>query len=234
MKNILADYHHPLVVKTAKELTAGATTDREKLARLFYYVRDDIRFGFPLNGDFVKASETIQLGHGQCNTKSTLFLALCKALDIPARVHFSLIKKEIQSGLFTGFLYRMMPDEISHSWVEVSVDGRWARLDSFINDLAFYQNGKEILKRKGQSTGYSISCAENSSADLNLNEERFVQMASVTTDHGTWEEPAAYYATPQYKNRPSFMKNLVYRMTIGKINKRVVDIRSGCYSDLCG
>lgn len=79
------------------------------LARIFRYVRDDIVFGFPLKGDFVKASETINLGYGQCNTKATLLLALCKASGIPARIHFSWIRKDIQKGFFTGLAYWLMP-----------------------------------------------------------------------------------------------------------------------------
>ncbi len=92
----LADCEHPLVRETAEQLTQGETTLLGKLNRLFMYVRDDIKFAFPEAGDLVKASETIRLGIGQCNTKATLFLALCKVSDIPARIHYSLISKEIQ------------------------------------------------------------------------------------------------------------------------------------------
>jgi transglutaminase/protease-like cytokinesis protein 3 len=30
--------------------------------------------------------------------------------------------------------YRLMPPLISHSWLEVQIDGTWRRLDSYIND----------------------------------------------------------------------------------------------------
>ena len=80
------------IAKQSKKLTKGEIGNRSKLEKLFYYVRDDIRFGFTKNGDMVKASETIILKMGQCNTKGTLFLALCKSIEIPARIHFSTIK----------------------------------------------------------------------------------------------------------------------------------------------
>lgn len=105
----LVDYGHPLVRETVARLTRGEVSLRGKLEKLFYYVRDEIRFGFPKNGDLVKASDTIRLGMGQCNTKGVLFFSLCKAAGIPARIHFSLIKKEIQRGLFTGIGYALMP-----------------------------------------------------------------------------------------------------------------------------
>jgi len=61
--DIFADHDHPLVKDTAARLTQAETTLRGKLEQLFHYVRDDIRFAFPDDGDFVKASDTIQLGY---------------------------------------------------------------------------------------------------------------------------------------------------------------------------
>ena len=222
----LADFEHPLVKTTANRLVEGETSLRGRIERLFRYVRDDIAFGFPADGDLVKASQTISMGLGQCNTKTTLFLALCKALGIPARVHFSLIRKEIQRGLFTGLAYRLMPPLISHSWLEVQVDGTWRRLDSYINDEPFYEAGKRELRLCGWDTGYSIACAGGeSSAAFNLDTEKFVQMEAVVDDHGVWDEPADYYASAQYKNRPGPFKLLVYRLLVDRINRRVQEIR---------
>ena len=198
MKRIpkLADESHPLVIKTAQKLTAGEDTLRDKLQKLFYFVRDDIKFGFTVKGDLMKASETIAAGIGQCNNKGTLLLALCKAADIPARVHFSLIRKEIQKGIFEGLGYRLLPPLLSHCWIDVKIDGSWRRIDSYINDVAFYKGGLLELKRKGWDTGYSISgSCGNSSAEFNIDNEKFVQMDAVETDHGVWEDPADYCAT---------------------------------------
>lgn len=73
LRQKLADCGNPLVQETAQRLTSDGLTEREKLNRLFHYVRDDIKFAFPQDSDLVKASTTIRLGKGQCNTKSTLF-----------------------------------------------------------------------------------------------------------------------------------------------------------------
>ena len=224
---ILADHDHPLVRETAQGLTRTETSRVGALKKLFYYVRDDIRFGFPVEGDLVKASETIRRRVGQCNTKSTLLLALCKVVDIPSRIHFSLIKKEIQRGLFTGIGYTLLPSLLSHSWLEVKIDQRWSRIDSFINDLMFYNAGKKALEEKGWTTGYSISCAsEASNAEFNIEKERFVQMDAVVTDQGVWSDPSEYYRTDAYKNRPDPVKLLFYGLMIKKVNKRVEHMRS--------
>jgi hypothetical protein len=229
MKSIqkLADYDHPMVRKTSDRLTGDETSLVGMLEKLFYYVRDEIRFGFPKDGDLVKASDTIRLGMGQCNTKGALLLALCRAVNIPARIHFSLIKKEIQRGLFTGIGYLLMPLLLSHSWLEVMIEGKWRRLDSYINDIAFYTASKRALREKGWDTGYSISCASGEcSADFRIDDEQFVQMGAVVADHGVWDEPSDYYRTDNYQNRPNLIKQILYRRMISRVNARVAHMRS--------
>jgi hypothetical protein len=223
----LADDDHPVVRETAERLAQGEVSPRGKLEKLFYYVRDEIHFSFPMDGDLVKASDTIRLGMGQCNTKGALFLALCRASGIPGRMHFSLIKKEIQRGLFTGIGYLLMPPLISHGWLEVEIEGKWRRLDAYINDMAFFTAAKQALKEKSWDTGYSISCAKGEpSADFHIDDEQFVQMDAVVADHGSWNDPTDYYRTEHYQNRPSFMKLIFYRLMIQRVNVRVARIRS--------
>ena len=228
MPQILADAEHSLTKATAQRLTAGAKTDREKLERLFLFVRDKIAFGFPAKGDLVTASETIQTGFGQCNTKATLLLALCRASGIPARIHFSLISKDIQRGFFSGIAYWLMPQNISHSWIEVEIEGAWRRIDSFINDMPLHNAAEQELSRRGWKVGLSLALSNgHASADLNIDEEAFEQMAAVTGDHGVWDDPSDYYASPLYQNRPGFVRMLAYRLMIGGINRKVERLREG-------
>jgi hypothetical protein len=223
----LADFQTPIVRDKAAGLTAGAGTDREKIARLFHHVRDDIAFGFPPEGDFVPASTTLARGYGQCNTKATLLLALCKAAGIPARIHFSLIDKAIQRGFFTGLAYRLLPNELSHSWIEVEIDGTWRRIDTFINDLPLYEAARRELARVDWDTGYSLSLRGGETRpDLDLDGAAFQQMGAVTDDHGIWDDPSDYYASPHYRNRPNALRLLVYRLLIGTVNARVQALRA--------
>lgn len=226
----LADASHPLVAQTAAKLTNNAKTDREKLQRIFLFVRDEIEFSFPAKGDLVAASETLETRIGQCNTKATLFLALCQACEIPARIHFSLISKEIQKGFFTGIAYWLMPKYLSHSWIEVDIDGKWRRIDSFINDMDLHKAAEQELARRDWTIGYSLALSEGSAnANLNIDKEAFSQMAAVTADHGTWDDPADYYSSQYYQNRPGMLKLWVYRLLINGINHRVKQLRSGVY-----
>jgi hypothetical protein len=223
----LADYEHRLVQEMATRLTAAEMSVRGKLARLFGYVRDEIEFAFPPAGDLVRASEVIRSGQGQCNNKTTLFLALCRAAGIPARVHFSLISKQIQRGLFSGLAYWLMPDKISHSWIEVEVDDRWRRIDAYINDAPFQAGAVAELKRCGWRTGFSVALPPTGQAptQLDLDTEHFVQMEAVTDDHGTWSDPADYCATPLYRNRPGRLKLWLYARLVERINAKVRALR---------
>ena len=226
----LADDDNPLVRETAEKLAQGEGSPRGRLEKLFYYVPDEIRFGFPVDGDLVKASDTIRLGMGQCNTKGALFLALCRASGIPGRMHFSLIKKEIQRGLFTGIGYLLMPPLISHSWLEVEIEGKWRSLDAYINDMAFFGSAKLALREKGWDTGYSISCASGEcSADFHIDNEQFVQMDAVVADQGVWKDPSDYYRTEAYRNRPGLIKLILYRLMIKRVNNRIGLLRSTSY-----
>jgi hypothetical protein len=119
-----------------------------------------------------------------------------------------------------------MPDEVSHGWIEVNIEGNWRRIDSYINDFAFYQAGKKKLQEKNWDTGYSISCSiGESDPEFNIDNEKFVQMDAVTEDHGTWDEPMDYYNSDSYKNRPSKLKLFFYSLLIGRINRRVKKLR---------
>jgi hypothetical protein len=119
-----------------------------------------------------------------------------------------------------------MPELLSHSWVEVEVEGRWRRIDSYINDEAFYRAGMSELESKGWNTGYSIACSSGeSSIVFSIDEEKFVQMDAVVEDHGIWDDPSDYYATDLYKNPPNAVTLVLYRLLIGKVNKRIEHMR---------
>lgn len=223
----LADYDHPLLRKTAKRLTSGEKTVRDKLEKLFYFVRDDIRFGFLPDWDLVKASDVIKHGIGYCNLKSTLFLALCKAVSIPARVHYSHIKSEIMKGIFPGLALAFFPRKGPHSWLEVEVDGKWRKIDSYINDKELFLASKRKLEEKGWEIGYSVACPEGKcSCEFNIDKEEFVHMGAVVEDHGVWDDPADYFMTDKYKVM-SAVNLFFFRLLVDRVNKNIEQIRKG-------
>lgn len=224
---IYADHKNSIVQAKAIEVTKNAKTIEEKLQNIFLYVRDGIRFGFPSTGDLTTASETIKLKLGQCNTKGTLFLALCRAIGIPARIHYSTVDKEIQHGIFPLWAYNRFPKNISHSWVEIKYKNKWIDVDAFINDKEFYNVGKCLLKKEDRKMGYSIACTNGESGiELDLEDAKFVQMDAVTEDVGVYDDPGEHFVTNLYKNRPNWFVYMIYRLAILVANKRVKNLRS--------
>lgn len=232
----LANYDHPLVKNTAVALTENEDTIRGKVEKLFYFVRDDIKFGFLPEVDIVPASDIIRKKIGACNNKGILLFSLCKAINIPVRMHFSLIKKEIQRGLFNGLAYVILPEKLSHGWVEVLVDDKWRNIDSYINDEFYYLAAKRELKTRNWHTGFSVACSSGeSSSAFNIDEEKFVQMDAVIKDQGTYSDPADYFYSKRYKNKVSILKTFIIRYFIfPKVNKQVSMLRHSCSLGLCG
>ncbi|MHA1721035.1 MAG: transglutaminase-like domain-containing protein [Promethearchaeota archaeon] len=223
----LSNFEYPLIQQTVRRIILDETTDLKKLEKIFYFVRDEIKFGFPKNGDFDKASEVLSKKLGQCNTKGTLFLAFCKAVGIEARIHYSTIKKEIQWGLFRGFAYKLLPDLLSHSWIEINLDGKWRKIDAYINDRRFFEAAKKELKRRGMDVGFSVSCPNNHCpSEFNLEEELFQQMGSVVDDQGTWDDAIYYLTSDNYRNNPGPLKKILYKILIKNINRKIEKMRS--------
>jgi len=63
-----------------------------------------------------------------------------------------------------------MLKEITHSWLEVEIDGKWVSVDTYINDITLHNAAVRKLKSKGWNTCFSVSrLSGEPSAQLNLN-----------------------------------------------------------------
>ncbi|TET12664.1 MAG: transglutaminase domain-containing protein, partial [Dehalococcoidia bacterium] len=72
----------------ARLVTEGLESDREKAVALYYFVRDQIKQNPYAPCQFLedyKASSTLERGHGFCQHKAVLLVALARAAGIPAR-----------------------------------------------------------------------------------------------------------------------------------------------------
>jgi len=223
----LSDYDHPLIRTKVEEVTADSITPTDSLESIFHFVRDEIQFGFPAKWDEVKASETLQYGMGQCNTKATLFLALCRASGIPARIHAGLISIEIMRGVFPSFAFPFLPSAGGHSWMEIQLDDEWKPMDSYINDRLFYEGALLRLRESGKTTAFSVSHAKGpSSCEFNFGEKGFVQMGAVVEDHGAWDDYSEYMSSDSYV-RMNRVQLASYPLVALMANRTIGRIRTG-------
>ncbi len=223
--NQLSDSNNPTVINLASRQTYGKVSPLEKIESIFYYVRDQIKFGFPPIWDEVKASETIYHGLGYCNTKATLFVALSRAVGIPARLHFGLIDLRIMHGIMPAVFFPFLPKLGGHSWVEVQLDGTWRAIDSYINDKPLYGQALQRLQKSERPLGYSIALLDGkSSCDFNFGELGFVHMGAVRVDHGTWDDAADYFASDKYI-RLTPLQKFALPLLITASNRNIVRLR---------
>jgi hypothetical protein len=165
-------------------------TEFERIRSIYNFIRDEIRFGYNVD-DSIPASKVLKDGYGQCNTKGTLFMALLRAVGIPCRVHGFTIRKELQKGAMTGFVYKQAPKNIFHSWVEVYLEGTWYELEAFIIDRDYL--GK-LQQKNSNCTGafcrYGVGVEDfrNPVIDFNRN-NTYIQSTGINQDFGIYDSP---------------------------------------------
>jgi len=110
------DADNSALAALAAELTAGASSAREKVARLVGWVHENIAGSLATNLD--AASQVLDRRVGDCTEHSLLFIALARAAGIPARQ----VSGVLYAGdAFLGFGW--------HRWAQVELDGRWVSVD---------------------------------------------------------------------------------------------------------
>ena len=198
----------------------------QRVGAAYDFVRNEIRFGYN-STDTLPASAVLADAYGQCNTKATLLMALLRGLDIPCRLHGFTIVKSLQRGVVPELAYRIAPDRILHSWVEIQHQERWLVLEGFILDAAFLGALQRAFPQaKGLCAyGAGTNCLPDPQVEWQ-GSDTYIQSTGIAEDLGIWETPDAFYR--QHQQRFSPLKALLYRHSIRHwMNARVAAIRRG-------
>jgi transglutaminase-like putative cysteine protease len=128
------DSDHPTVISFSEAGAAGSRNDRERAVKLYYAVRDGIRYdpySISMTVPGLKASTTIQAGRGWCVPKAVLLAACCRSLGIPARVGFA----DVKSHLSTERLRKVMNSDVFywHGYTAIQLDGTWLKATPAFN-----------------------------------------------------------------------------------------------------
>ena len=128
------DADHPRVRELAETATAGVTDNTERAVRLYYAVRDGLRYD-PYSIDFspetCTASAVIARGRGYCVAKATVLAAAARALGIPSRLGFA----DVRNHLATPRLREQMGTDVFyyHGYTELHLEGRWVKVTPAFN-----------------------------------------------------------------------------------------------------
>ena len=148
MTTPMCDHDHPLVQETARKVASGAQTEREMAIRIFYFVRDSIRFSIAFSKS--KASQILMQGYGECITKTNVQVALLRAVGIPARMRWVMAQTKVLAGLVAPFMLRSMKPDASHFWAECFLAGRWISCEAMLDKPLYEGMLKERLITKNQ------------------------------------------------------------------------------------
>jgi hypothetical protein len=220
----LVDFNTPIVKQKALDLTQGAKTDREKVKRIYHFVRDDIPYTFTHN--LQKASDVLKEQVGQCNTKTTLTIALLRAVNIPARYHCGSISKKLFQNMFPKWAYPFTPNSIpGHCWAEVYINERWTAIEN-VMDLELYEGiqHKMLIDKQETSIGCGLS-KDNFQKEWDGETDVLVQGGALAEDAGTFSNADEYLAAAEFFLNP--LKYWIKKNVVQKsMNRKFDDLRA--------
>jgi transglutaminase-like putative cysteine protease len=122
------DFDREAVRDFAADRVRGAKTDIEKAVRLFYAVRDEIRYSpysLKLGRENFRASRTLDAKVGWCVPKGVLMGAVSRAAGLAARLGYA----DVRNHLSTQRLLDLMGTDLFtyHGYVELWLEGRWVK-----------------------------------------------------------------------------------------------------------
>jgi len=118
----------PEIVALAHEITGGTGDEVERACRLFYGVRDGIRYtayNLDLGREVMRATGVLAAGESWCIPKSVLLAALCRAEGIPCRLGYANVRNHLATKKLLDFLTTDVFHY--HGYNEIYLRGRWVK-----------------------------------------------------------------------------------------------------------
>lgn len=147
----ILDSDHPKVVGYAQTIIGSNPSPVEAAVRLFYAVRDDIRYDpyVPFyRPEHYRSSGVMDSGRGFCISKAGLLCALARASRIPARIGFATVRNHLASRQLIEFLGS---DRFAyHGYTELSLEGRWVKATPAFNAELCRRFGADPLEFDGR------------------------------------------------------------------------------------
>lgn len=100
----------------AKALVAGVEPGYAQVEAIRGWIHDNLAYRYGVSDQTTDALDTLADGAGVCRDFAHVGIALCRALQIPAR-------------MVVGYLHELDPMDM-HAWFEAFVGGRWYTFDA--------------------------------------------------------------------------------------------------------
>jgi transglutaminase-like putative cysteine protease len=183
------DSDHP-DIRAKAAATAGPATDRtEQARRLYRAVRDGIRYDPYVDytdPEIYRASSVLERGHAYCVGKASLYVALCRASGIPARLGLA----DVKNHLATPRLLEAVGTDVFayHGYVEVMPDRQWVKATPTFNVSLCEKLGVPPLEFSGETD-----------ALLQPFDARGREFMSYVAQHGTFFDVPAKFLIAEMK-----------------------------------
>lgn len=221
----LLDFDHPALQALVAARGWRALPEYERIGAIYDFVRDGIAFGYNAADD-LPASRVLADGYGQCNTKTTLLMALFRACGLRCRFHGFTIDKALQRGAISGLAYRLAPRSIIHSWVEVCFAGRWINLEGFILDGAYLGALQRRFPGRQRFCGYGAATPCLADPPVRWQgDDTYIQKEGIDADLGVFDSPDDFYR--RYGGNLSGFRRWLYAHFVRhRLNRRLARIRT--------
>ena len=147
----IIDSDHPEIIGYARSAIGSSQDPVEAAVRLFYAVRDDIRYDpyVPFyRPDHYRSSHVLDSRRGFCISKAGLLCALARASRIPSRLGFATVRNHLASRQLIEF---MGSDRfVYHGYTELFLEGDWVKATPAFNAELCLKFGANPLEFDGR------------------------------------------------------------------------------------
>ena len=130
----IIDSDHARIIAHAREVSGDAGDPIEQAVRIYYAVRDGIRYNpyYPFYlPEHYRASNVLSSGQGYCVCKASLLCALGRALGIPSRVGFATVRNHLATRQLLEFLGSDL--FVYHGYTDFYLAGKWVKATPAFN-----------------------------------------------------------------------------------------------------
>lgn len=144
------DFNNEAVREFAEKNTAEMQTEKEKAVALYYAVREGFQYNpyiLDLRKEGLKASSLLKRNRGYCVEKAILLAASARAVGVPSRLSFYIVRNHIATEKLEKALKKNYL--VFHGAAEVFLDGKWLKTTPAFNKNLCKYLGVEPLEFDG-------------------------------------------------------------------------------------
>ena len=219
-KQFSEEENQMLIKETTMRVIEGAKTDVEKAEKIFYFIRDEIKFGWVYPQE-IPAADVLRNGKGVCMQKANLQVAMMREVGLKTRFHFMYVSKKALEDFMPDFAYRNWPESFAHTYPEVFLNGKWVSVESTLD-----KELHEICQRErlnfGKDQTVVDQCSIAFSAEGVKGHQQFLEVKGKECFYGDSLEEFTKYLHAEVP----WWKRLIQPLIFKKADKIMMQYRS--------